>query len=48
MMTGKDQENTSSLSTDHKELLTITHKLIEADSHSCLKILLQKNIGKNF
>jgi hypothetical protein len=44
-MTSKDQEKISSLREDHKELLTITHKLIEADSHSCLKTLLQKIRG---
>jgi len=48
MMTSKDQENTYGLSADRKELLTITHKLIEVDSHTCLKTLLQKNRRKNF
>jgi hypothetical protein len=48
MTTSKGQEKTSGLSTDRKELLTITHKLIEADSHTCLKTLLQKNRGKIF
>ena len=37
---------TFGLSIDRKELLTITHKLIEADSQTCLKTLLQKNKGK--
>jgi hypothetical protein len=31
-MTSKDQEMIFGLSTNRKELLTITHKLIEADS----------------
>jgi hypothetical protein len=48
MTTSKDQEMTSGLSADRKELLTITHKLIEADSQTCLKTLLQKNRGKTF
>jgi hypothetical protein len=43
MTTSKDQEMTSGLSTDHKELLTITRKLIETNSQTCLKTLLQKN-----
>jgi hypothetical protein len=47
-MTSKGQENTSGLSADHKELLTITHKLIEADSHTCLKTLLQKTKERTF
>jgi hypothetical protein len=47
MSTSKDQEMNSDLSEDRKELLTITHKLIEVESQTCLKILLQKNRGKN-
>jgi predicted transcriptional regulator len=46
MMTSKNQEMTSGLSADCKELLTILHKLIETDSQTCLKTLLKKNRGK--
>jgi hypothetical protein len=46
MMTSKDQEMDSCLITDHKELLTITNKMIEVDSQTCLKTLLRKNRGK--
>jgi hypothetical protein len=48
MTTSKYQEMNSGLSTDRKELLIITHMLIEADSHTCLKTLLLKNRGKCF
>jgi hypothetical protein len=48
MMTSKDQEKTFFLSTDRKYLLTTTHKMIKADSHTCLKTLLQKTKEKTF
>jgi len=48
MTTSKDQEMTYGLSSDRKELLTITHKLIGTDSQTCLKSLLQKKRGKTF
>jgi hypothetical protein len=46
MTTSKDQEMTSDLIADCKELLTIPHKMIEADSQNRLKTLLKKNKGK--
>jgi hypothetical protein len=48
MMKSKDQQMTSCLGVDRKELLTITHKLFEANSQTCLKTLFLKNKGKFF
>jgi hypothetical protein len=48
MTTSKDQDMNYGLRTYCKELLTITHKLIEADSQTCLKTLLHKNRGKTY
>jgi hypothetical protein len=46
MMTSKDQEINSGISTDRKELLKITHSMIKQALQTCLKTLLQKNRGK--
>jgi hypothetical protein len=46
IMTSKDQEMASGLSADHEEWLTTTQKMIEEDSQTCLKTLLQKSRGK--